>query len=221
MDLGRVMIEQNIRQTRLYLALPDDALGLKIQHALPSLYDSSHYKTLDKLLVAISDEQPALILCHADLLADQKVRALSAIKLLTSARLLVIGKSLRVEQQVALLKQGARGYFDSALPLEKLCDALYSVLHGEVWIERHIISDLIDELTSAPDISEQQRAQLALLTPKEMDVAQLVSHGATNKMIAKKLMIAERTVKAHLTAIFQKTAITDRLSLAILFRDLR
>jgi DNA-binding NarL/FixJ family response regulator len=138
-----------------------------------------------------------------------------------SSRILVVGPPRSVAIQIAVLKQGARGYFNQELPLTKLHEALQLVIHGEVWVERHVISGLIDELSHMPAISEEQQQALQSLSPKELDVAKLVSHGATNKMIAKAMNITERTVKAHLTAIFQKMNLADRLSLAIFFRDLR
>jgi DNA-binding NarL/FixJ family response regulator len=54
-----------------------------------------------------------------------------------------------------------------------------------------------------------------MLTPRERDIARLVSNGACNKNIARELNISERTVKAHLTTIFQKLGIADRLHLAL------
>jgi len=203
----------------LYLAIVDDRLRTTIQANLPQNYQYSSYKTLAELLKAISNEQPELILCHYDMLNDNDV-ALSSIKLITSARILLIGPPQNMTEQITALKQGARGYFDTSSPLDKLNDALYSVLRGEVWVKRDVIAELIDGL-SKPTISAEQQALLAKLTPKELDVAQQVSHGATNKMIAKQMDISERTVKAHLTAIFHKLDISDRLALAILFRDMR
>jgi DNA-binding NarL/FixJ family response regulator len=105
--------------------------------------------------------------------------------------------------------------------LDKFDEALQLILHGEVWVERYVISGLIDELTHKPTISDEQKQALETLSSKEGEVAKLVSHGATNKMIARQLNITERTVKAHLTSIFNKMGLKDRLSLAIFFRDLR
>lgn len=204
----------------LYLVLADNELRATIQTGLPQEYNSSCFETVSELFKAISNEQPALILCHNDLLSENNI-ALSSIKMLTSARILLMGSTQTIDEQIASLKQGARGYFDSSSPIEKIYDALYSVLHGEVWVKRDVISELIDGLANAPEVSAEQRALLSQLTPKEIDVAEQVSHGATNKMIAKQMAITERTVKAHLTAIFQKLAVSDRLALAILFRDLR
>jgi DNA-binding NarL/FixJ family response regulator len=204
----------------IYLVLTDNELRKTIQTGLPNEYNSSCYDTVQGLFKAISHEQPAIILCHNDVLNENGV-ALSSIKILTSARILLMGPEQTIDEQIAVLKQGARGYFDSSSSIEKLYDALHSVLHGEVWVKRDVISELVDGLTKETDISTEQRALLAQLTPKEIDVAEQVSHGATNKMIAKQMDITERTVKAHLTAIFQKLDVPDRLSLAILFRDLR
>ena len=58
--------------------------------------------------------------------------------------------------------------------------------------------------------------RLAFLTGREHEIAALVGIGGTNKQIARQLDISERTVKAHLTEIFRKLGIADRLKLALL-----
>jgi DNA-binding NarL/FixJ family response regulator len=58
--------------------------------------------------------------------------------------------------------------------------------------------------------------RLAYLTVREREIAALVGSGGTNKEVAKQLDISERTVKAHLTEIFRKLGIADRLKLALL-----
>jgi two-component system NarL family response regulator len=58
--------------------------------------------------------------------------------------------------------------------------------------------------------------RLVRLTVREQQIAALVGGGGTNKQIARRLAISERTVKAHLTEIFRKLGITDRLKLALL-----
>ena len=211
-------------KTSVCIAIPDENECKAISINLPAHYVASNCYTLADLLDTIITTQPDLVLCHEDLIKDQQISVISAIKEASPAtRILVLGVGRAIESQIALLKQGARGYFDNHLPPEKLHFAIHSILHGEVWVERYVISSLIDELTQVdiPKISLEQQQSLALLSPKEIEVATLVSHGATNKMIAYKMAITERTVKAHLTTIFQKLAISDRLALAIFFRDLR
>ena len=58
-------------------------------------------------------------------------------------------------------------------------------------------------------------AQVAVLSERELAVARAVSQGKTNKEVAKALNIAERTVKAHLTSVFEKLQVRDRLQLVI------
>jgi len=58
-----------------------------------------------------------------------------------------------------------------------------------------------------------------VLTPRERDVAIEVAHGATNKEVAQRLNITERTVKAHLGAVFEKLGVRDRLQLVLEFKD--
>ena len=57
------------------------------------------------------------------------------------------------------------------------------------------------------------------LTKREYEIAILVGRGESNKQIARRLDITERTVKSHLTEIFRKLAITDRIKLALLVKD--
>lgn len=206
----------------LYVVIADDVLRKSMGAGLSNDYEVTFYDLVETVLTNNSGVQPNIILCHQDLLGSDEAVFLASLKTnYPDSKILVMGPSRPIEVQIKALKHGARGYFDSALPISKLHDALQGVLHGEVWVERHVISGLIDELTHIPEIDQQQRQAITSLSPKELETAKLVSYGATNKMIAKKMDITERTVKSHLTTIFHKMAIPDRLSLAIFFRDLR
>jgi len=222
MDGIITMNETTMIQTRLFAVIPEKSRLKAIKQALPEVYDFNDFDDLDAMLLAAADDAPPIILCHQSLFeGDYNHQLASLTQQCGTSRVLIIGPPRPMAIQIAALKQGARGYFNDDLPLEKLHDAMQLILNGEVWVERHVISGLIDELTHKPQISDAQRQALETLSPKEMEVAKQVSHGATNKMIARQMNITERTVKAHLTAIFQKMNLPDRLSLAILFRDLR
>jgi len=79
---------------------------------------------------------------------------------------------------------------------------------------------LLDELgvrAHGEDLSKRAAAgRLLYLTEREREIAALVGNGGTNKQIARQLDISERTVKAHLTGIFRKLGVADRLKLALL-----
>ncbi len=222
MDGIITMNDTTMTETRLFVVIPEKGRLDLIKQALPEDYEINEFDDLDALLCTADDDAPPIILCHQSLFEGEYNQQLSALtQHFKHSRVLIIGPSRPMATQIAALKQGARGYYDEDLPLEKLHEAMQLILKGEVWVERHVISGLIDELTHKPKISDAQRQALETLSPKENEVANLVSHGATNKMIARQMNITERTVKAHLTAIFQKMNLPDRLSLAILFRDLR
>jgi len=217
------MIEQEnltVSAESVFLLISDKQLLGSMDEVLNQFYSVSLFSELTSFLMAVSSKQPDFIICHQDFVEDHTV--LSDIKIKApDSRQLVVGSGIPVTKQIEAIKQGARGYFALSLPLNKLHDALQCILHGEVWIDRHTVSALIDEMTHEITISSEQQQALDSLSPKELEVAKRVSHGATNKMIANEMKITERTVKAHLTAIFHKTHVPDRLSLAILFRDLR
>ncbi|MEX0614640.1 MAG: response regulator transcription factor [Methylophaga sp.] len=209
-------------QPRVYLAFSDADKAREISAALNKEYLCFAYRDIHALHQAVTVQAADMLICQQSLLDAQQPEVMTALKAAApNSRILIVGPEQPVSVQIAALKQGARGYFNEDLPLEKLCVAIHLILQGEVWVERHLISELIDEMNHAPKIDDAHRKAADSLSPKEREVATLVSHGATNKMIARKMNITERTVKAHLTTIFQKMNLPDRLSLAIVFRDLR
>jgi len=212
----------DVLKTTIELIISDEILSQSAKNAVSESYNIVSCTEIDDYISSHTVDNISLIVCQMSVLGDDSAKTIATIKSVNpNARIIIIGFSCASDEQIALLKHGARGYFDASSSLGRLNEAIECVLHGEVWIERHVISGLIDELTHTPEISNEQRQAVLTLSPKELEVAQLVSHGATNKMIAKNMAITERTVKAHLTTIFQKMNLTDRLSLAIFFRDLR
>jgi two-component system, NarL family, nitrate/nitrite response regulator NarL len=121
---------------------------------------------------------------------------------------------------IAALKAGVRGYCDREIEPRLLCKALDVVQKGEIWVGRKLIPHLLEELTALTEQQDKEApvgldSTLDRITPRERQIVQLLSSGASNKEIAKKLNVTERTVKAHLTAIFRKLGISGRLQLAL------
>ena len=119
--------------------------------------------------------------------------------------------------QMALFKKGVHGFCRSDIAPELLARAVNAVCSGELWIQRSLITRVIDEL--AHSRSPTARNKIKCLTPRELEVARMVHMGGNNKTIARQLDISERTVKAHLSAIFRKLEIENRLHLALFFND--
>jgi len=202
--------------------ITNEQLSVSIKSQLIDTHTTEFFNQLETYMQSEQPDSGDIILCEHSVVSINQADVFAALKEKSpNSRILIIGPAITSQLQLDILKQGARGYFDTSVSLDKLDEALRCVAMGEVWLERYVISGLVAELTYEPEISQAEKEAVASLSPKELEVAKLVSHGATNKMIAKKMDITERTVKAHITAIFQKMDLSDRLSLAIFFRDLR
>jgi len=131
----------------------------------------------------------------------------------------------RVIDQYALFKAGAHGFCKENISTALLSRAVQMVLEGEYWIQRKLIAKMISDLAretseNRPHTEGRDNAIMETLTPRELEVAKMVRLGENNKMIARELDISERTVKAHLSAIFRKLDIQNRLHLALYFADI-
>ncbi len=125
------------------------------------------------------------------------------------------------DEALAVFALGARGYCNSHASAAVLQQIATVVLQGGLWIGESLMQRMI--VMSAQALVPVQKAPekdlAALLTHRELEVAQIVVSGASNKEIAAKLGIAERTVKSHVGAIFEKLGVRDRLQLALLLRN--
>jgi DNA-binding NarL/FixJ family response regulator len=122
------------------------------------------------------------------------------------------------EEGLAFLKLGIVGYGNTYISQVRLVEAVRVISGGAVWLGQKVIQQLILESHSKAkeQVTPGSGQRLAGLTPAEHKVAKLVAQGQSNLEIAFNLKITERTVKAHLTSIYEKTKTGSRLSLALL-----
>ncbi len=118
------------------------------------------------------------------------------------------------DQAMRLLRRGVYGYGNRHMHRENLQQAVSAVREGQVWMPPTIINRMITNVFHS-DPNQEEQTQLDQLSKREKEVARLVARGLSNKELADKLYISVRTVKAHLTSIFNKTGFRDRLELAI------
>ena len=150
-----------------------------------------------------------------------------------SARLILSGIRFTPTAELSGLAVGAVACCAPSLSVKECRKILDVVQQGGVWLSSAGIPELVSKLrdfsTRTSDPTEQvpplqvqstesvqkDEGVLGSLTRREREVARLVSSGASNKDIARQLDISDRTVKAHLTAIFDKLQVQDRLQLAL------
>jgi DNA-binding NarL/FixJ family response regulator len=146
-------------------------------------------------------------------------------------RVIVMTAEFIEDDEVALLRCGVQGCCRRGIDPESLAQVL-TVTESGVWVTRSLLPRLVTELrryaqqAAAPVVAaapekaqvENPRVQaekLAALTRRERDIVNLLADGATNKQVADELDITERTVKGHLSNVFMKLGISDRLKLAL------
>jgi len=115
------------------------------------------------------------------------------------------------------IRLGARGVVHTEQSPETLFQAIAKVHAGEVWLDPALVAALLDELAPHNKSARQdpEGAKIATLSVREREVVALIGEGLRNKEIAQRLVISEQTVRHHLTAIFAKLRVSDRLELVI------
>jgi two-component system, NarL family, nitrate/nitrite response regulator NarL len=183
-----------------------------------ALHEVSERKALEHSLV---NRRPAALLLDLHLPELGGIGGVATIHRLRPATRIVLLTNRPDEREgIEALKAGARGYCDRDIDPLLLAKALDVVQQGEIWVGRKLIPHLLEELTALTERQQQDPppdldTRLDRITAREREIAQLLSAGASNKEIARRLSVTERTVKAHLTAIFRKLGISGRLQLAL------
>jgi two-component system, NarL family, nitrate/nitrite response regulator NarL len=139
-------------------------------------------------------------------------------KLGTSTRTILLTASIEGEQIVEALQLGAHGIVLKHSALQLLLKSIRCVNDGQYWIGQEGVSDLIQALRRtipAPSVSASKAHQDFGLTPRERQVIALVGAGYTNKDLARELVISENTAKHHLTNVFDKLGVSNRLELVL------
>lgn len=137
-------------------------------------------------------------------------------KLPFPVRVLVLATEVERHDIVEVLKRGAAGIILKESTTQLLRKSIHAVVAGEYWVERQSISDLVRELTRRPGSASPDVPQGPWkLTPRERQIVNEVVAGRTNKEIAQELCVSLQTVKHHLTNIFDKVGVHNRLELAL------
>lgn len=124
-----------------------------------------------------------------------------------SAAVVVLTSFSDSERIVAALDAGALGYLLKDADPEDVLEGVRAVSRGESPIHPRAARQLLTARASGPTGPQ--------LTPREAEVLGLVRAGLANKQIARRLGISERTVKAHLTSVFQRIGVADRTQAAV------
>ena len=128
------------------------------------------------------------------------------------ASVFVLSKNPSYAEGTQLLENNIIGYSNRYIAPLHLKDALQNIAQGNVWLYPEFIQEMIQKLNQHHSSHDEL---LERITNKEKEIALHVKEGLSNKEIAYQLNITVRTVKAHVSSIFEKLGIGDRLTLAL------
>jgi len=171
---------------------------------------------IDGLRQLIKQEEADLVLMHQPFMTFRAIADLCSGP--ETCKLFVLADQPATGDGLLMLKLGVVGYTNTYASPARLAEAVRTVLSGRVWFGQEIINELIHSLNAKSEEKDYTKIDQALgtLSQREKEIALLVSEGLSNMSIAQKLYISERTVKAHLGTIYQKTGTQGRLQLALL-----
>src|SRR5215475_11060526 len=131
------------------------------------------------------------------------------------ARIILVTASIDRSEIAAALQLGAHGVVMKGSASEVLFKSIRAVMAGQYWVGRSSVPDLATSLkdltTSHPQATRKQFG----LTPRELEIIGVILGGYSNNDIATRFSISEKTVKHHLTNIFDKLGVSNRLELAL------
>ncbi|HWK60875.1 MAG TPA: response regulator transcription factor [Eoetvoesiella sp.] len=127
-------------------------------------------------------------------------------------QMLVASTNPNNNEAAQILAAGAGGYLHAYSPPEVLSRALSTVQAGSIWAGRSLVAQILHNINQR---LPGESAWTDNLTPREIEVARRAASGISNQAIGEDLGISERTVRAHMSAVFEKLGINDRLLLAL------
>jgi len=211
-----------------FLVSRDKVLIDKYWTTLLANGESQLLNNFSELMWRAATSENALILLDPNVDGLKGIAEISQLKRINhSAKVLVLAPQLTVEDELAALAAGAVGCCGPQLLPEKINHIFSTVKEGGVWISSAALPQLLLRLKRLESMSESKKTmngngsdepELSKLTPREREVVGLIAKGDSNKNIARELNISDRTVKTHLSIIFQKLKVNDRLQLALLVR---
>jgi len=206
--------------------------GEKDINLLSTIIIKNHKSDQEQVIAFIKqmiEHKPDIFLFDQGILRD--VAALSLGKILDyrnklpDMKIIIVGIRFNEENVMAMMQGGVRGFFRFALGDEKLINCIRTVARGEIWLEANLITPVFDEFIKEfmkkrdliKPLTALNSEKLTMLSPREMEVMELISHSMTNEEIADKLFLSPKTVKTHIRNIFAKAEIRNRVEAALLY----
>lgn len=198
------------RKIRVFLvsrfSLSRHALRAHLDHddAIDTVGDA---ETLQTCVAEVAALSPDIVVVETYGRADEDLDAVIAVRnKCPETRVLLLTGDADTESCLRALRFGVSGYLLVSVEPEDLCKAVRAVSGGEIVVHHTLTQALVGRLVS----DQQLRVKTAALTPREMEIIRGLGEGLSDKQIARRLSLAESTVKIHLHGLYQKLGLRNR-----------
>ena len=185
----------------------------KMRH---NVEDSTSCYDLDSLEEALKNNNESLVIVDYDSVSNELNKLIHTDNLPQNC--IVLERSPEIITGKMLILKGAKAYGNSRMLTHHYVQMIQTVLDKKIWTYPKLTAALAKSIAK-PKISDEAKELIEnRLSPKEAEVIYLILDGLTNDAIAVKLDITPRTVKAHVSSIFSKLHVSDRISLVLLLK---
>ena len=208
------------------LLIDDDALvraGLRM--ILSSAEDLEVVGEADdgaRAVAAVREHRPDVVLMDIRMPEMDGITATAALRRLDAPPQVIVLTTFQADEQVlSALRVGASGFLLKDTPPAEILNAVRLVAAGDAMLSPSVTRTLLSHFGDT-EATERRRAaaqRLATLTDREREVALAVGSGASNAEVAASLFMSEATVKAHVSRLFTKLDVTNRVHIAIVVHD--
>lgn len=160
---------------------------------------------------------PDIVLLDLDLKGSSSLEILPALLSNGVTRAVILSANRDQATLASAVKLGARGVVSKEAPTEDVLAAVRKVHGGEYWLEPALMQALLGQLTAPAPRDDPDARRIATLTAREREVIGMIvqGKGALNKELAERAFISERTLRNHLSTIYQKLDVANRLELYV------
>jgi two-component system nitrate/nitrite response regulator NarL len=160
---------------------------------------------------------PDIVLLDLDLKGSSSIDFLPALVANGSTRVVILSANRDQGTLAAAVKAGARGVVSKEAPTDDVLLAVRKVHGGELWLDQSLMQALLGQLVAPAPKADPEAERIGTLTARERDVIGMIvqGKGALNKDLAERAFISERTLRNHLTTIYQKLDVANRLELYV------
>lgn len=176
-------------------------------------------ETLDQTIATLESGDVELVLLDLHMPGNHGLAGLAAIRAqFPEVAVAVCSGHDEVRIVRRVLAHGASGFIPKRSSMDDIRLAIAALLECEAWLPEDL-KQLLSRTTEDPEDSALAR-RLSSLTAQQFRVLDLLAQGLLNKQIADRIGVQERTVKAHVTAIFEKLNVRNRTQASLVLREL-